>query len=108
WIGVRRGAVDRRRSPDERAVGRGQTAGSRRARGVRVAREGTMSELAKGTFEVTLTPGEAAAGGRIARLAIDKIFRGDLDARSQGEMISASTAVKGSAVYSAIEWVTGS
>ena len=40
-------------------------------------------------------------------MSIDKRFTGDLTATSQGEMLSAGTAVKGSAGYVAIEKVTG-
>jgi hypothetical protein len=65
---------------------------------------------AKGTFEVKmgpLTPHDAAAGAKIARLSIDKQFHGDLEATSQGEMLAAGTEVKESAGYVAIERVTG-
>ena len=70
-----------------------------------------MSQRASGSFEVKLAPlapawtGEAAP---LARMSIDKNFSGDLDATSQGEMLSAGTAVEGSAGYVAIEKVTGS
>ena len=40
-------------------------------------------------------------------MAIDKQFRGDLEGSSRGEMLTAGTAVKGSAGYVAIERVTG-
>jgi hypothetical protein len=40
-------------------------------------------------------------------MAIDKRFHGDLDATSEGEMLSAGTAVQGSAGYVAIERVSG-
>lgn len=43
----------------------------------------------------------------LARMSIDKQFHGDLDGTSKGEMLSAGTAVKGSAGYVAIERVTG-
>lgn len=63
---------------------------------------------AKGTFEVKLTPqadGEAGAG--LARMTLDKQFHGDLEAASQGQMLSAGTAVQGSAGYVALERVSG-
>lgn len=41
------------------------------------------------------------------RISINKQFHGDLDATSIGEMLSAMTAVKGSAGYVAMERVTG-
>ena len=69
-----------------------------------------MTTRAAGTFDVTLTPQSSDAepdGSTLARLAIDKTFRGDLDATSRGEMLSAATQTKGSAGYVAIERVTG-
>lgn len=65
---------------------------------------------ASGPFEVTLVPLASAWSGDpapLARMSIEKRFTGDLSATSQGEMLSASTAVKGSAGYVAIEKVTG-
>ena len=65
-----------------------------------------------GKFNVDLKPIESYAQGQeginLARLSIDKTFFGDLDATSQGEMLSAMTAIKGSAGYVAIEQVKGS
>src|SRR5690242_21180364 len=61
---------------------------------------------AAGTFEVKLAPLVTDAPS-IARMSIDKQFRGDLEAASKGEMLSAMTEVKGSAGYVAIERVTG-
>jgi hypothetical protein len=65
---------------------------------------------ASGTFEVTLTPQVADAyfdAVSMGRLTIDKTFRGDLEGTSRGQMMSAVTAVKGSAGYVALERVTG-
>ncbi len=66
---------------------------------------------ATGTFNVTLNPQDAYATGvdniNLGRMSIDKTFSGDLHGISQGEMLSAMTAVKGSAGYVAIEQVTG-
>ena len=65
---------------------------------------------ATGTFEVKLVPqpsGESPDGNSLGRMSIDKQFHGDLEATSQGEMLSAMTGVKGSAGYVAIERVTG-
>jgi hypothetical protein len=61
---------------------------------------------ATGTFEVKLTAQTTDDPG-LGRLAIDKIFHGDLEGTSKGEMLSAMTDVKGSAGYVAIERVTG-
>jgi Protein of unknown function (DUF3224) len=43
----------------------------------------------------------------IGRMFLDKQFHGDLEATSKGEMLGASTSVKNSAAYLAIEHVTG-
>lgn len=69
-----------------------------------------MPSHATGTFEVKLLPqplANAEAGPLMGRLSISKTFNGDLQATSQGEMLSAQTEVKGSAGYVAIECVTG-
>ena len=67
---------------------------------------------AAGEFEVNLTPLETYTKGvegvNLGRMSIDKTFIGDLEATSQGEMLSAITAVDGSAGYVAIEQVSGS
>jgi hypothetical protein len=67
-----------------------------------------MTTHASGAFEVTITPQaeDAAAGSVLGRMSIDKQFYGDLEAISKGEMLTASTDT-GSAVYVAIERVTG-
>lgn len=65
---------------------------------------------AAGPFDVKLTPqanDAPAEGAALGRMSIDKRFHGDLDATSTGEMITAMTAVKGSAAYSAVERVSG-
>ena len=65
---------------------------------------------AAGTFEVklnSLPPYNTSADAKLARMSIDKQFRGDLEANSQGEMLSAGTDIQGSAGYVAIERVTG-
>ena len=64
---------------------------------------------ATGTFEVKLAPQPltAEADATLGRMSIDKRFHGDLDGVSKGEMLSAITAVKGSAGYVAMECVTG-
>ena len=65
---------------------------------------------ARGAFDVTLTPqatDDDGSGVPLGRLSIDKRFHGPLEATSRGEMLSARTAVQGSAGYVAIERVTG-
>jgi hypothetical protein len=68
-----------------------------------------MSKAA-GTFEVKINPLTAyntSVDAKLARMSIDKQFLGNLEATSQGEMLSAGTDTKGSAGYVAIERVTG-
>jgi quercetin dioxygenase-like cupin family protein len=68
-----------------------------------------LTTRASGTFDVKLTPQATAekAGEALGRMSIDKQFHGDLEGTSQGEMLTAGTAVKGSAGYVAIERVSG-
>lgn len=69
-----------------------------------------MTVRARGTFEVKLAPlalDDMAADAALGRMSLDKKFLGDLEATSKGEMLSAGTAVKGSAGYVAIERVAG-
>lgn len=71
-----------------------------------------MNHRASGPFDVRIVPQKAdnpqAEGAGIGRMSIDKRFHGDIDAASQGEMISFRTAEPTSAGYVAIERVTGS
>ena len=64
-----------------------------------------MPKNSKGTFEVKLIPEKS--DDYIARMAIDKVFKGDIDATRNGQMLSASTEVQGSAGYVAMERVAG-
>jgi hypothetical protein len=65
-----------------------------------------------GEFEVSLKPLNSYAEGQdginLGHMSIDKVFKGELNAISKGEMLSALTSVKGSAGYVAIEYVVGS
>lgn len=73
-------------------------------------KESVVSSHATGTFDVKVTPqppDDKSADPSLARLTLDKQFHGDLEATSKGEMLAASTTVKGSAGYVAIERVTG-
>jgi len=65
---------------------------------------------ASGTFEVKTTPQapDAADNSGIGRLLLDKVFKGDLEATSKGQMLGMGTAVEGSAGYVAMEHVSGS
>ena len=70
-----------------------------------------MTTTARGTFDVKLNPfapDDAGVEPVAGRMSIDKQFRGDLVAHSQGQMLAVSTGVKGSAGYVAVERVTGS
>jgi hypothetical protein len=71
-----------------------------------IQKEVPMSH-ATGPFEVKLTPQDDKLDPTLARMIIDKQFHGDLEATSKGTMLSAGTAVKGSAGYVAMELVTG-
>jgi hypothetical protein len=66
---------------------------------------------AAGPFDVTMKPDpsyETADGGIVlGRLSLTKEFHGALEASSVVQMLSAGTAVKGSAGYVAIELVVG-
>ena len=67
------------------------------------------SRHATGTFDVTMKPlaAYATAEPMLGRMSADKKYHGDLEATAIGEMLSAGTGVKNSAVYVAIERVTG-
>ena len=63
-----------------------------------------------GEFDVKLTPqanDTPAEGSALGRFTLDKQFRGDLEATSQGEMLTAGSTIKNSAAYVAVERVTG-
>jgi hypothetical protein len=66
-----------------------------------------MAEVAKGTFEVELTPGPAELGGAAARFDLAKTFHGDLEGSGRGLMFSAGDPSVGEAGYVAIETVEG-
>ncbi len=69
-----------------------------------------MPEHARGTFEVKMTPqapDDKSVDATLGRLLLDKQFHGDLEALSKGQMLTAGTAVQGSAGYVAIERVSG-
>jgi hypothetical protein len=75
-----------------------------------VPKEPPVKQVARGTFIVKLTPGPATDDPAVAdlgRMTIDKLFHGDIEGTSKGEMLTAGTATKGSAGYVAMERVTG-
>ena len=70
-----------------------------------------MTQHATGPFDVKLAPIDPAfkaEDNSMGRMSIEKQFHGDLEATSKGEMLTAGTAVKGSAGYVALERVSGS
>jgi hypothetical protein len=69
-----------------------------------------MGRRATGPFEVKVNPQPAYNTDQAAllgRMSLDKQFHGDLEGTSKGEMLTAGSAVNGSAAYVAIERVTG-
>jgi hypothetical protein len=67
------------------------------------------TEQAVGTFEVKMAPLPAdASPAALGRMSIDKRFSGDLEATSQGIMLSAGAPHLGAAGYVAMEIVSGS
>jgi hypothetical protein len=73
-------------------------------------KETLMSAHATGPFDVKITPLDPAfktEDNSLGRMSIDKQYHGDLEAAGKGEMLTGATAVKGSAVYVAVERVSG-
>jgi hypothetical protein len=69
-----------------------------------------VTTRATGTFDVKITPQATDTppeGSPLGRLSIDKQFHGDLEGMGKGEMLTAGTAIRNSAVYVAVERVTG-
>lgn len=64
-----------------------------------------MTTTARGTFEVSLTPGSPELDGRIARFDLRKTFAGDIEGTAAGVMLSAGDPATGSAGYVAVEVV---
>jgi hypothetical protein len=71
---------------------------------------GVMHQVT-GTFDVKIALQKAdnpqAEAAALSRMSIDKQFHGDLDATSQGEMLSFLDKAQGSGGYVALERVTG-
>lgn len=69
-----------------------------------------MTNHASGTFEVKMTPlapEENVGDPTVGRMSLDKVFHGDLEGTSRGQMLAVRSAVDGSAGYVAMERVTG-
>jgi hypothetical protein len=73
--------------------------------------EAAMTKHASGTFEVKVIPQKAdnkeAESANVGRWSLDKVFHGDIEGISTGEMLAVGTEVKGSAGYVAMERVNG-
>ena len=75
-----------------------------------VMKEARVTKPAKGSFDVKVAPlAQGAREGTWApgRMFLDKRFQGDLEATSQGEMMTAMSEAKGSGGYTAFEQVEG-
>jgi Protein of unknown function (DUF3224) len=72
---------------------------------------GQVMTRISGSFEVKVIPQKAdnpqAEGAGLGRMSLDKQFHGDLEATSQGEMLSVVDRALGSGGYVAMERVTG-
>jgi hypothetical protein len=64
-----------------------------------------MTQHARGTFEVTITPDEPDGG--IGRFRIEKTWTGDVDGTGRGLMLSAGDPAHHAAGYVALETVEG-
>lgn len=85
-----------------------QTAGAADAAPATPNAPTTMTQTAKGTFEVQLAGAPAAEGteaAKIGRMSIRKQFHGDMEGTSLGEMLAVRTSVAESAGYVAMERV---
>lgn len=65
-----------------------------------------MKEIS-GQFDVEISPTESD-DPQLGMMILNKTYRGSLDAKGAGRMLTGMTDVKGSAGYVAIEKVTGS
>jgi hypothetical protein len=66
--------------------------------------------VAGGLFDVKTIPQpsqDGSGGPTLGRFLLSKKFHGDLEAASEGQMLTVGTDVKGSAGYVAVERVTG-
>jgi hypothetical protein len=66
-----------------------------------------MTDLARGTFDVQITPAESGPAPGIGQLAIAKQWHGDLNGAGSGLMLSAGDPAQQRAGYVAIEVVEG-
>uniref|UniRef100_E6PXG8 DUF3224 domain-containing protein n=1 Tax=mine drainage metagenome TaxID=410659 RepID=E6PXG8_9ZZZZ len=71
------------------------------------AKESPVVHHAQGTFTVDVKPLTPAPAEGLARFSINKQIHGDLEATTQGEMLTGGDPKQGMAGYVAIEQVTG-
>jgi hypothetical protein len=71
------------------------------------AMKGAASVQAEGSFEVKIVPQADDAATGLGRMSLKKVWHGDVEATSQGEMLTAMGGDKGSGAYVAVERVTG-
>lgn len=70
--------------------------------------EKAVTKHASGEFDVKMNPQVDEKGEpTIGRMSLDKLFRGDLEGVSKGQMLAVMTDVSGSAGYVAMERVNG-
>jgi hypothetical protein len=87
------------------SAARAETRGSQAAQ-----KRAVIASHGSGTFDVKVKPlpnDEKVGGLTVARMSLDKQFKGELEGTSKGEMTTAETSVQGSGGYVAIERVTG-
>jgi len=71
-------------------------------------KEAPVTNHAVGPFDVKVVKQEDPdADNSVGRFTLDKQYHGDLDATAKGQMLTASTEVKGSGAYVAVERVNG-
>jgi len=66
-----------------------------------------MTNTAKGTFDVELTPGQTELDGAVSRFDFIKTFHGEITGRARGLMLASGDRNAGAAGYVAIEVVEG-
>jgi hypothetical protein len=70
-------------------------------------KETMMTKRASGTFEVKIKPQDDKLAEGLGRMTLEKQLHGDFEGSSLGQMLTAMTSVQGSAVYVAVERLTG-
>lgn len=70
-------------------------------------KEMKVTKRATGTFEVKLKPQEDKGAEGLGRMTLEKQLHGDFEGSGSGQMLTAMTKVEGSAVYVAVERLTG-